>query len=76
VKSGATRASSSPLDARPAPPREARQRRAATGAGALDREEFLRALFPEGVPARSEVLYAVIAWLDEAERLANLRERP
>ncbi len=41
--------------------------------GSIDRDALLRALFPNGVPAREQTLSAVGAWLDEAERLARLR---
>jgi C2H2-type zinc finger protein len=36
----------------------------------VDRDALLGALFPQGVPARAELLVAVSAWLDEADRLA------
>ncbi len=39
----------------------------------VNRDALLRALFPNGVPAREQTLSAVSAWLDEAQRLAGLR---
>jgi hypothetical protein len=33
---------------------------------------LLKALFPNGIPPREEVIRAVNDWLDEAERLARL----
>jgi hypothetical protein len=53
--------------------------RAATrspGAGArngIDRDALLKALFPNGIPAREDVLRAASGWLDDAERLARMR---
>jgi hypothetical protein len=41
--------------------------------GVVDRNELLRALFPSGIPATEEAIRGVNAWLDEAERLAQLR---
>jgi hypothetical protein len=34
---------------------------------------LLEALFPNGIPPRQEVIRAVNAWLDEAERLRAMR---
>ena len=45
------------------------RRRSRTGA---DRDALLKALFPNGIPPREDVIRAVNAWLDEAERLARL----
>jgi hypothetical protein len=42
----------------------------ATGA---DRDGLLRSLFPDGIPAREDVIRAINAWLDEADRLATMR---
>ena len=39
----------------------------------FDRDQLLGVLFPNGIPARSETLRAVNAWLDEGERLAKAR---
>src|SRR5262245_8024712 len=45
---------------------------AANSAGqSVDRDALLRALFPDGIPPRQEVIAQVNAWLDEAERLAR-----
>jgi hypothetical protein len=33
---------------------------------------LLRALFPNGIPAKESVIREVNAWLDQAERLSNL----
>jgi hypothetical protein len=51
---------------------------ATTGAGPnrrgdVDRDALLRALFPNGIPPREDVISAANNWLDEAERLARLR---
>jgi hypothetical protein len=43
------------------------------GARTVNRDALLKALFPNGVPAREETLRAVTAWLDEAERLARTK---
>jgi hypothetical protein len=40
--------------------------------GTVNRDQLLRTLFPNGIPAREEVVRSVNAWLDEAERLARL----
>ena len=39
----------------------------------IDRNALLRTLFPNGVPAREEVLRAATGWLDDAERLRQMR---
>jgi hypothetical protein len=39
----------------------------------VDRDALLQALFPAGIPAKESVLESVTRWLDEAERLAQLR---
>lgn len=39
--------------------------------GAVNRDALLQALFPNGVPAREEVIRRANAWLDEAEQLAK-----
>jgi hypothetical protein len=43
------------------------------GAQAVDRDALLRVLFPGGIPPEHDVMVAVTAWLDEAERLASRR---
>lgn len=37
----------------------------------VNRDQLLQALFPNGLPAREEVIRRANAWLDEAERLAK-----
>jgi hypothetical protein len=39
----------------------------------VNRDALLKALFPNGLPAREQTLRAATAWLDEAERLAQAR---
>ena len=41
--------------------------------GAVNRDALLGALFPNGLPAKEEVLRAANQWLDDAERLARMR---
>lgn len=41
--------------------------------GRVDRDALLQALFPNGVPAREEVMRRANAWLDEAESLAGAK---
>jgi len=48
-------------------------RRVASRPPGFDRDQLLSALFPNGIPAKSETLRAVNAWLDEGERLAKAR---
>ena len=43
------------------------------GARPVDRDALLRALFPDGIPPRQDVITQVNAWLDEAERLTRIR---
>jgi hypothetical protein len=59
---------------RTARPRRRVRAQAATsngGAASVDRDALLRALFPQGIPPRQEVIGAVSDWLNEAERLAK-----
>lgn len=50
----------------------ARRTRAARATkGAIDRDALLRALFPNGIPARESVIRDLNAWLDQAEKLAK-----
>jgi Zinc finger, C2H2 type len=44
-----------------------------SGYAQLDRNQLLRALFPQGVPPKEDVIRAVGSWLDEAERLTRLK---
>jgi len=39
----------------------------------FSRDTLLQTLFPNGIPARQEVIQRVNRWLDEAEQLARLR---
>jgi len=41
--------------------------------GALNRDALLQTLFPNGIPAKENVIRSVNSWLDEAERLTRLR---
>jgi len=41
--------------------------------GSVDRDALLQALFPNGIPAKENVLRAINTWLDDAERLAQLK---
>lgn len=50
----------------------ARPRRSSAD-GAVDRDALLKALFPNGIPPKEDVIRSVNAWLDEAERLARPR---
>ncbi len=43
------------------------------GRAAADRDTLLRALFPNGIPPKEDVIRAVNTWLDDAERLARMR---
>lgn len=64
--------------ARTAPQQSTRTRsrsRSSDGAhhGGVNRDQLLQTLFPNGVPAREEVIRRAHAWLDEAEKLARVR---
>jgi hypothetical protein len=41
--------------------------------GTADRDSLLKALFPNGIPPKEDVIRAVNAWLDDAERLVRMR---
>jgi hypothetical protein len=47
--------------------------RALAGRDGIDRDALLTMLFPEGMPAREEVIRSASDWLDEAERLSRIR---
>jgi uncharacterized C2H2 Zn-finger protein len=47
--------------------------RRGASANSVDRDSLLKSLFPDGIPAREEVVRAATTWLDEAERLARMR---
>jgi uncharacterized C2H2 Zn-finger protein len=53
----------------------ARTRRASRdgAAAVVNRDALLQALFPNGLPARESVIRAVNEWLDQAEKLAELK---
>ena len=55
----------------------AKQARGSTQSAArsngVDRDALLKSIFPAGVPAREEVIRAATGWLDDAERLAQMR---
>jgi hypothetical protein len=66
-----------------AAPRAARRGRATAGAtgdgrgntrgASVDRDRLLKTLFPNGIPASESVIRAVNSWLDDAERLAQMK---
>jgi hypothetical protein len=39
----------------------------------VDRDALLQQLFPDGIPARENVIRAINTWLDDAERLAMMK---
>jgi hypothetical protein len=39
----------------------------------VDRDRLLKTLFPDGIPAKEATIRAVNGWLDEAERLAQMK---
>jgi hypothetical protein len=39
----------------------------------VNRDALLKTLFPDGIPAREDVMRAASGWLDEAERLSRLK---
>ena len=41
--------------------------------GGVDHDALLRALFPDGIPPRQEIVGALNDWLDQADRLASQR---
>jgi hypothetical protein len=57
--------------------RSATQRSSTTrrrnSSGAVNRDALLGTLFPNGLPARGDVLRATNQWLDDAERLTRMR---
>jgi uncharacterized C2H2 Zn-finger protein len=38
-----------------------------------DRDALLKALFPNGIPPKEEIIRAANSWLEDAERLARMR---
>lgn len=57
------------------PARRRRTRRASSSGNAaeVDRDRLLQTLFPNGLPAREEVIRRANAWLDDAEQLAKMK---
>ena len=49
------------------------RRTSSSGATTVNRDQLLQALFPNGLPAREEVIRRANAWLDDAEQLARLK---
>jgi hypothetical protein len=47
------------------------RQRGRAGRGSVNRDALLQTIFPNGLPAREEVIRRVNVWLDEAERLAE-----
>jgi uncharacterized C2H2 Zn-finger protein len=41
--------------------------------GSVDRDALLQALFPNGIPAKEDVIRAINNWLDDAEQLAKMK---
>jgi hypothetical protein len=41
--------------------------------GSVDRDALLQKLFPNGIPAKEDVIRAINSWLDDAERLAKMK---
>jgi C2H2-type zinc finger len=46
------------------------RRRSANG---VDHDRLLQTLFPDGIPAREDIIGALNSWLAEADRIARLR---
>ena len=49
------------------------RRGAVAGRNGIDRDALLKSVFPDGIPARENVIRAVTSWLDDAERLVRMR---
>jgi uncharacterized C2H2 Zn-finger protein len=58
---------------RPRTVRRARDTSSSASATSVDRDKLLQALFPNGLPAREEVIRRANAWLDDAEQLARMK---
>jgi uncharacterized C2H2 Zn-finger protein len=39
----------------------------------VERDRLLKTLFPSGIPASEEIIRAINSWLDDAERLAQMK---
>ncbi len=48
-------------------------RSAAADRNGINRDALLKSVFPDGIPAREDVIRAVTSWLDDAERLVRMR---
>jgi uncharacterized C2H2 Zn-finger protein len=62
----------------PAKPRSAgrtrtRAARSPASRDGINRDALLKTLFPQGIPAREDVMRAASGWLDDAERLSRMR---
>jgi len=51
--------------------RSSQRPRPTDGSEPVDRDRLLQALFPNGIPAREDVIRELNAWLEQAERLAR-----
>lgn len=69
----ATRAAATPRAARKRSAAGTAAQRSRSTSNGSQRDQLLATIFPSGIPAREDVIRAVNAWLDEAERLAELR---
>jgi hypothetical protein len=56
-----------------APKAPSRRQNATARPATVNRDDLLRSLFPNGIPARVDAIRRVNDWLDEGERLARLR---
>jgi hypothetical protein len=54
-------------------PRPTRTRQAKPASKGADRDALLRTLFPQGIPAKQEIIGSLNIWLEEADRLSRLR---
>jgi hypothetical protein len=66
-------ASSASSRSRATPTQTRTQTQTQTQTGSSTHDALLRALFPNGVPARASVIAALGPWLAEADRLARMR---
>jgi hypothetical protein len=55
--------------------RSAARSRPTDGSQPLERDRLLQALFPNGIPAREDVIRELNAWLEQAEHLTRLGQR-
>ena len=58
---------------RTAQPSRSRRTRTSTSNTTVNRDALLRALFPNGIPPREELIGELNDWLNQAERLAKRR---